>query len=317
MFLGIVVKVLVVRIRGLPLPRPRPCALVFELQQNDVAAAVNLVCSDAGQDLGQPMVLQSDVARVVPAYDHAGLELRPHRVSARIPLGANVGADAHRNIEPQVLRRLEVSFEVLFPAEIEPVLLRLVVVPENVGLDRVESAPRHAQQAVAPKVLGHPRIMNGTRVQVRSLAADDEALAVKIDGRPRAGRGCKHGVVGLHPRKPAARGNIAEPSKSHGRPGHGKHLGLGLSDSPPAGKTANFTNTRPADGVGILGGQPHSSTRPCGVNSGTARAFQERGSAVQIQSSVESAVNGSRTRSPYVDDSPATRGPAAIAQWPR
>ena len=37
--------------------------LVLELEEDDVAALVNLVCGDARQDFRQPMVLQGEVRR--------------------------------------------------------------------------------------------------------------------------------------------------------------------------------------------------------------------------------------------------------------
>ena len=112
--------------------------LVFQLHQDHVAALMDLVRGDDGQDLVVPMIIPRQEGRVGRADLERRLEFQPQRVSARVPFGADVGADADDGIQAEFLGRGEEAPEILVAREIPLVFPRLVEIPEGVGFDRIE-----------------------------------------------------------------------------------------------------------------------------------------------------------------------------------
>ena len=107
---------------------------------------------------------------------------QPPGKAAHLPLGAGVRAGAEDDPQAELLRDAAVLGDVGAVLPVELALARLVLVPEEVGADRVEAHRLGHLQAVAPVLLGDARGMD-------LAAADDEGLVVEEEGGLADGEG--------------------------------------------------------------------------------------------------------------------------------
>ena len=110
--------------------------LVFELDHDDVAAAMNLVRGDDRQDFVVPVVVACEELRIVGADVHPRLELEPDRVTAGVPLRADVRARADGGDISRAPLPYQERAEIVVAREVAFVFARLVEVPEGVGSGR-------------------------------------------------------------------------------------------------------------------------------------------------------------------------------------
>ncbi len=150
---------------------------VLHLHHDDGAAHRDLVPLNHRQNLVVPVLRCLDALRMV------GAKREPHGrhpvgKSAALPLRANIGTGPGDHVEAHVVDKLD---EVLKLRQVRLAFLRLVVVPEDVGLNGVEARCLELCQTVTPQRLGAARVMKRPAEDDRVFTIDRETARVVAD----------------------------------------------------------------------------------------------------------------------------------------
>ncbi len=106
----------------------------------------------------------------------------PHRQSAVVPLGADVGAGAHDRVEALRLHQVEESPQIVPSTSVPLSAPRFVRVPGDVGLDRVQSHQPGFADAVAPLVGVHAEVVDGAGDHLVRLSVAEEVGVAEGEG---------------------------------------------------------------------------------------------------------------------------------------
>ena len=98
-------------------------------------------------------VRRREVSRVLRTHPQVRIGKQPRGKTARLPLGADIGARPQDYIQALGLRHPDKGHHIVGSAEIEVAALRFHRVPEHVSFDGVQTHRTRLAQAVAP-VLG-------------------------------------------------------------------------------------------------------------------------------------------------------------------
>ena len=168
--------------------------LVLDLQQDDRTAAVDLQRRDDVHDGAQVVGDRRHVARFERADADLGVAEEPCRESAAVELGADVGAGAHDRVQALFLHLAQETGEVEPPGRVEHARLGAVLVPGDVGLDRVEAHHAPHADAVAPLVGVDAEVMQGSGDHPVRLAVQKEVV---LTDRERVPAHAHHVIVNI------------------------------------------------------------------------------------------------------------------------
>ena len=148
--------------------------LIFHLHHDDRAAHRHLVLHDDGENFRVPVLRGPQALRIGGAKGEA-LGRHPGRKSSAFPFRADIGARTDDHHETHLVNEFDEFFKL---REVHFAFLRLVIIPEDVGFNGVESRQLEFLQAIAPERLGTAGIMKRAAHHQRILAINGETLRV-------------------------------------------------------------------------------------------------------------------------------------------
>lgn len=177
--------------------------LVFKLDEDDAAAAVNLIGNNDGKQLPPEtghVLFKSGVGGADLEAWHVA---QPDGITTTVPLGAIIRPHPGNGVESQRLGEFKIRVQVGVGGEIELAALRFVKIPKGVELGAVEAGALEACQPVRPKSLRNPGVFHARGSDKNTLAIEQKPFSVEIDHRSGGGLRGKHAVIcaraGLHP----------------------------------------------------------------------------------------------------------------------
>ncbi len=179
---------------------------VLDLHGDDGPAARGLQIHEPGQQLGEPGVNCPLVGGVRAAQRRVLVLEEPGRQPAEVPFRADVRSRPHDHLESDLVRGPYEGGDITPSGEVGLVLGRLVEVPGDVGLHRVQAHRPHPQQPVAPVLGVRPEVVEGA-------GEDPERLAVQQEFAPSDGQSAR--TVGLGEGRTAAAHGDARGRSSH------------------------------------------------------------------------------------------------------
>eukprot|EP00042_Codosiga_hollandica_P053344 m.696960 g.696960 ORF g.696960 m.696960 type:complete len:307 (-) comp58675_c0_seq3:1082-2002(-) len=153
--------------------------LIFDLCHDDGSThAREIRLHHVGDELNEVAHVELPLDICAAKHD-AGNPVEPHRQPAVIPFCADIGSDAH--IEKHAILRGELKEvgDVAATRKIVLALLKLMVVPEDVDLQMVQSIVARLLQHRRPVAWRGAGIMEGAAEQDCALAVDDERALVE------------------------------------------------------------------------------------------------------------------------------------------
>ena len=137
--------------------------LVLDLDEDDRAALGDLPGFHDRQNSPEIAFHGGHEVRLVAPDPDIGVREEPGRQAAVAPFGADVWTGSDDRMHPLVCDRIEKPCEVDLPGADPVAGPRLLEVPGNVGLDRVQAHQPGFVDAVSPLVWMHPEVVDCTR----------------------------------------------------------------------------------------------------------------------------------------------------------